>query len=262
MPTPTPFPVQQDLCGLLFITNSMVGVNNFPVPQINPDALASSEFTLNRQKDVQDILNNENNRLVSKKALVDNAMQGQVRMLTLNESYRQKNAQYRNLILLAILGLALFIGIIFLKRNFPTIPESLLNLLLIIIISVIIIYGAWIYYYILIRNNVYFDRLSLAPPATFDASGSKAPTVSPGSKGSLFSAMGGECYGPDCCDVGTTWDDTTMKCIIASSTGTPPGTMGSGAPNTNIAGFTTMSQAYESSDITSVNHAYSGYGIV
>lgn len=207
----------QDICGLYFIANNL---SKNILPPLDATALASAQYTLHKQADMQNIINNENDRIQQKKALVDNAIQGQQRMLILNDSYRQRNVQYRELILVAIITLALFIGIIFLKNNVSFIPEWVLNILTVIIIGGGIVYGLQTYYgKIASKNNVYFDHIDLAPPASFtETSADKAKKQLDAQKAGNLLGTVDICTGASCCATGTIWSDVSMSCIPVSVT--------------------------------------------
>jgi hypothetical protein len=204
----------QDICGMYFISQTL---RPGSLPNIGNmgGILQSIDLTTNRQGDVQQIIQNETNRLEQKKVLIDHAIQGQLRMVSLNESYRQKNAQYRQLIILACVALAIFIGMVYLNRNYSMIPDSLMTILTIALISIVVIYAASIFTDIQSRNNIYFDRLNLAPPSSFtDASGADvAKRTAAYNSGNLLGALPGLCSGGACCAPGTHWDASGMKCM-------------------------------------------------
>jgi hypothetical protein len=209
----------QDINGLYSIANDLTPSSGVPiVPPLNPAALASAQYTLNRQYDVQNILNDENARLAQKHTLVKAAMDGQLRMLTLNDSYRQRTAQYQNIILLAVITLALFILIVKLRSFFPMIPESITSLLLILLISGAIIWAIVIYYTkIQNRDKMYYDRLRLGAPASYDNSANQLQAQkAAANQGNLFGSLGQFCIGSQCCSTGTHWSDISMSCVIGA----------------------------------------------
>jgi aryl carrier-like protein len=206
----------QDINGLYSIGNDLTTPSGLPIlPPINQAALASAQYTLNRQNDVQNILNDENTRLAQKQALVKQAVDGQIRMLTLNDSYRQRNAQYQNIILLAVITLALFILIIKLRSFIPAIPEFVPTILSILLIAGAILWALSIYYTkIHNRDKMYYDRLRLEHPVIYDNSANKVQgKQSAANQGDLFGSLGSFCIGSQCCSTGTYWSDISMSCI-------------------------------------------------
>jgi hypothetical protein len=165
---------------------------------------------MNRQYDMQQIITNETGRLNQKKQLIDNAMQGQVRMVSLNETYRQRNTQYRQLIIYSCAALAIFIAMVYLKRTFPVIPDWAITIVTIILISVFIIYSVILFRDIMRRNNMYFDQLNLAPPANFGANNSGNTT----NQNDLLSQMSITCIGQTCCSGNTIWDPVNSVCLV------------------------------------------------
>ena len=130
---------------------------------------------LDRQQAVLEIIENENKRLLNKKEQIDNQLVGTKRMILLNDNFRKKQAYWNYIYLVLIFTLVIYIILFVIGKNSAIIVNktgssitsvsSFLNILTILLFS-----GAFIYIGILIfriysRDNIYFDELSLAPPA-------------------------------------------------------------------------------------------------
>ena len=173
---------------------------------------ASANGLIERQKDMLNIVNNEEERLNQKKADIDNAMVGKQRAVQLNNSYRQKYHSLMKIVLVIIVTLLLFILVTFLSAKYTFIPSFVFEIISIFIIS----FGIFIIYFMTLnvirRSPTYFDQLYLQSPNT----GGNTIT-SRGLPPNLQDLLGGanfsQCIGSSCCDVGTHWDTGNVRCI-------------------------------------------------
>ena len=86
------------------------------------------------QQQIANIVNTENARVDLKKSKIDNELQTQNRLITLNNSYRQKYNDYNKLYIIFIVFLVILCGIMLTKRYFPNIPTFVFDIAFIIII--------------------------------------------------------------------------------------------------------------------------------
>lgn len=192
----------------------------------------SSEGVLEKQRDMIQIINQEESRLTKKKEDIDNAYTGKQRAVQLNESYRRKYNQMMKIIMVIIVTLILFIFVTFLSKKFPMVPSFVFEILSIIIISA----GIFIVYFMTInmlkRSPTYFDELYLQSPLT----GGNTIT-SKAAAPNLQDLLGGvnlnQCIGSSCCDVGTHWDTGNVRCI-----------------GNSVALFSTIKQSYDVGDFS------------
>ena len=139
-------PQQLDLSGIFHIQKDYIsGINtNDPtliskvaaiqsqLDKLNNDFKSSTDSTysvLERQQDMLNIVDTEKQRLLMKKDQIDTSIEGKKRGVLLNDSYRQRFEQYTRIIIIIIFTLAIFIVILMIGRNFPFIPEFVLDLL-------------------------------------------------------------------------------------------------------------------------------------
>ena len=184
---------------------------------------------------VSDILQTETQRLNDKKNAVDNAVAGQRRLIHFNENYRKRYSQYTQISVIFVLGIAGFLGISMLPRIFPIIPSVVADILVILLIVVLFFIGMSYYNTLSSRDVLDYDELAIAPivdgsNATMAGTDTQnqilAQSVDSGSITDFIEASGGSlCIGSECCP--TKWDANNNKC-----------------------GFTTLTNAYESQQIS------------
>lgn len=193
------------------------------------------------QSDVQNILNQEYQRLQSKQHSVTDALASRQRVSVLNENYRLRYAEYVKILIIFIVTLVIVLAITRFGEFLTFIPEYILNFIVIIVIFIAAISIYYIYMGIIFRDNIYFNELKLKDPTvTTTSPGQYVDTSGSGSLDLNF----GTCIGSDCCDEGLYYDNTLDKC----TTNTPMPTI-TKTP-TPSQGFTTMELAYSPDSIT------------
>lgn len=177
-------------------------------------ANTSADKTLTHQTKIEDILEKEHNRLLSKKDEIDNIHYGKMRAVLLNDSHRKRQADYIRIIIAVILGIISYIGIsLFLFEPISTLAA-------ILIFVVVVIYSGNILWEIYKRDNMNHDRLDLPPPA--EANDIHRTTASTDASTESAAASDAVCTGEVCCDVGSRWDASMNKCILACPDATKP----------------------------------------
>jgi len=174
---------------------------------------------LTKQKQVNNILDSELDRLAVKKDQLANAQKGQMRVLMMNESYRKRQAEYTKLIIAVVVVFALVIVMRYMRVFFNVLPDVVYTLLHILLFTGVIIYSMITLVNVSSREKINFDRLDLPGPkiestADFDARNAAAKLA-----GDLLGVSDSAlCKGAACCNpTGTVdktkWDETTGKCI-------------------------------------------------
>lgn len=150
-----------------------------------------------RQNDINDILDNENARLLSKKEQINKAAENQNQIIFFNDNNRKLYGAYLKIIITLTITLAIVWIIRVIDHHFGEyIPIAIINILLIVTIStgLIIIYN----YYIFIksRDSYNFDELKLNPPHQNIDKTSESKNG-----GDLFSSANAKqsCVGSYCC---------------------------------------------------------------
>jgi hypothetical protein len=211
---------------LLDLSNSYPNVNNAPkialyvndlqnkmkgLSKQFDDANTSGAAVLDHQKKMIGIVNDEQDRLLKKKQLIDAADAEQQRLILLNETYRKKYAQYTKIVIIIVIALIIYLLIQFASSFFSESISDWAVILYAIDIVVAIVFIIYVYADIYSRSNINYDEITMPPPNTtsttgggFDASKSK------------FGNFGLTCYGKNCCAPGTVWDDKRLICTTQS----------------------------------------------
>jgi hypothetical protein len=168
---------------------------------------------LENQKQVFDILNDEQKRLLKKKDNIDNVLDGQKRILSFNENYRLRIADYTTLMLIIIACIITIFCIYRISKRFPAV-QSIFELLMIVVIFFFIHRLYFKYLDILSRDNVNYNELKFTPPLTMSPDEIKQQQTENAKTGNLLGTINlGLCLGSYCCSKGTTWDIATGTCI-------------------------------------------------
>jgi len=186
-------------------------------------ANTSAQGVLDHQNKMSDILKTEQDRLIAKKAQIDNEITGKQRMIDLNESYRKKQSQYIYILMILVIVLIVYICIVKIKQFIPDIPDSLIDLLLIALFSFTIVYIYILVRGIFNRDNLNYDNLKLGPPPGASSSDVLNQQRKAAQSGDLLGSIANPniCVGQSCCAVDSTWDSGIYKCIKTCPTATP-----------------------------------------
>jgi uncharacterized integral membrane protein len=196
-------------------------------------ASAVSTAVLNNQTDMKEIVNTELKRLNTKKRKVDSAIQGQNRMIELNNSYREKTAYYIRTMIIIVIILIIYIIINLSKQRFDFIPEFVFDILQFIlgIIAVYIIYSSFVN--VMSRDNMDFSKLNFEPPkmpsTPEEIKKQQQNSLQQGDLLGSISTAG--CVGDKCCSNGTTWNPGNSVCIRSGFTTMSNSQIGSTSSN-------------------------------
>jgi hypothetical protein len=146
---------------------SALGVQIAQVKDATKNYGSYVDQSFQQQNTVNQILLEENNRLADKETNIDSAIQGQKRIINLNNSYSKRIAAYTKIILFAVFAFTIMIIATLLKRRFPFISDSVVSIVYILMISAAIIYAILGVVDISAREVTDFDKLAIpAPDAT------------------------------------------------------------------------------------------------
>jgi hypothetical protein len=179
------------------------------------NASGTTSSILTNQTDVQEIVNTELNRLNQKKSNVDTALEGQKRMVQLNDSYRQKYLYFTRVLVIVVVFLILYIIINISSNYLTTIPETLFDVIYFILGVLFLFIIIFFYLDYLNRDKMDFNKLNYGPP-----------NIPPSAKqieeqqknalrtGDLLGSINVRgCIGDKCCSVGTKYDSGNSVCI-------------------------------------------------
>lgn len=166
--------------------------------------------TLTKQKQVNDLLQDEIGRLEEKETQIEEAQAGQKRVLMLNESYRMRQAEYTKLIIASVFVFAIVILIKYTRAFFDVLPDAVYTLIHIILFSALIIYAMMIYINVSSREKTNFNRLDIPTPDVVKSAEDKRRQKRKDA-GYLTGINDSElCRGAACCSDGQTF--TNGKC--------------------------------------------------
>lgn len=201
---------------------------------------ANDSAILTKQQDVNNLVTDETNRLATKKITIDQALDGQKRLISLNESYRLKYAQYIKMILVAIIALVIWVVLNHLS-SLGILPGALYAILMIIVLSVAIFSCYFIYLDILNRDNMNFNELNIPGPKKLTPDEIKQSQDAAAKSGNLLGTINfSGCIGAECCSDGSKWDAGNSVCI------------GNALPfgrSTTFSGFSTLSVSYNNGEL-------------
>lgn len=169
------------------------------------------------QQQIANIVNTENERVDFKKSKVDNELQTQNRLITLNNSYRQKYNDYNKLYIIFIVFLVILCCIMLIKRFFPIIPSFIFDIAFIIIIPFFCILLLYKYLDISKHDDINYDEIKRDNPTISTEEEALKKKVEEQRKilnsGSLLSSYSG-CIGAKCCsETNTKWDSGNSVCV-------------------------------------------------
>ena len=128
-----------------------------------------------------------------------------------NSGYRL--TYYNYMILILVAGFLGYIGIYFIEKNAPFIPDYVFVILKIIVVSVAIIFCLKIYVIIQSRDPLNFNKLNLVKPGIDSPEAAEKKRQQAENEGDLIGAVSDKCSGKDCCGENTVWDEQKMLCV-------------------------------------------------
>jgi hypothetical protein len=198
--------------------------NNLTTVSSNLDSLNSnfqsasgnSTAVLTNQQNTKNIVDTELNRLNKKKQTVDSAMEGQKRMVELNDSYRQKYNYYINIMIIFVILLILYICIKMIKDKFPDIPSFVFDILYVLLFIIFLISMYYTVYLdnIINRDKLNFNELNYVSPNQLLANQQQDRQKMANSRNLLDAINLSGCVGNNCCDPNTSiWDEGNSLCV-------------------------------------------------
>ena len=167
--------------------------------------------TLTKQKQVDELLQAEIGRLNEKEEQIEEARDGQKRVLMLNESYRMRQAEYTKLIIAIVFVFAIVILIKYTRTFFNVLPDAVYTLIHILMFSGLIIYAMVIYMNVSSREKTNFNRLDIPTPDVVLSDEDKRANKRR-QRGDLMGLNNSDlCRGAACCSGAQTFTDG--KCV-------------------------------------------------
>lgn len=160
------------------------------------DKSVSSEDLLLKQNEVKNILDIESDRLQQKERDVEQALQGQKRMIQINKSYGQRYQAFNGILYAIIISFLLIILLILEAKYFNIIPEFIQTILYIIIFAIALGYIMFLIVDIDSRKKLDFDKYDIPKPLTADE---KTKALNDLTEAGKLSAGLDACVGAECC---------------------------------------------------------------
>lgn len=175
------------------------------------------------QSKMLNIVNVEKERLEKKKQSIDNALDGQKRLITLNDSYRLRNNDFSYILVAWTLCFTALIALSIIRRNFPIIPSVLIDILFIICLSAAIYVSYTKYLDISNRDRIYYNEINLDSPNILTPEQIAKQTADAQQKAKNSSAANllstinvGGCVGPLCCSGESYWNPDLAICTTGN----------------------------------------------
>lgn len=191
-------------------------------------------------QDMSGIINNELERLNTKKTNIDNALTSQHRIAALNESYRLRYLQYIYIIVIFVIAMVLVCILMVLQNNQSLIPSIIFDILvfLILVITIFLIYSRYTNIQtrsLLNYNELYLPAHNVATPSPEKLAEQRALAAK---QGNLLGSINlNYPIGSQSCSGGLEWDNIRQVCYGTSN-------------------FTTMDLAYNT---IQTKGSYEGY---
>lgn len=210
-----------DNAGNIPFSNNLQKVNNnlstidLSLNNVNATLLGA----MAHQDQMNAIINSENTRINQQATSLKNAVQGQQRIINLNDSYRKRYGQYLK-IAIAITVILLLVWIFkVIESRFPdVVPSFIYDLLTIAVVSLGLIYCYLVYSVIGTRDPLNYDQLNLAPPPNAYKDIAIAGNAAPNSNKSTSGGDLLSCSEQSCCLAGTTWSPEVGGCVQGFTT--------------------------------------------
>jgi len=175
-----------------------------------------------KQKEMINIVDSEKQRLHEKKQNVDNALEGQNRLIMMNNSYRLRYTDYTKMLVILTVSFFIFVLATLAKKYIPFFPEALYNIIVIILVPVTMIMIYYKYVNIVNHNKLNYDELEFKPPIMLSADERLKEEVSRKTDilktGNLLGGLEG-CIGAQCCSGNTIWDSGNSVCVAPVTSG-------------------------------------------
>ena len=174
---------------------------------------SKNEKLVKQQNELIGLAKEHSNNLLSDANKLDSAKETKQREVQLKQNSGDRLTYYNYMLLVIIAGLVAYIGIYFIEKSFPFIPEYIFIILKIIIVSAAIIFCLKIYTIIQSRDPLNFNKLNLVKPSVDTPEEAEKKRQQAEKEGDLIGAISDKCNGKDCCGENTVWDEQKMLCV-------------------------------------------------
>ena len=174
------------------------------------DAGPASSVALDHQNKMIHIINSEKARLDKKQVGIDNAYNTQQRLVQLNESYREKNMEYINILTIVIITIVIYLALLIIGQTLTFIPPVIMDALKTLLFSITFIIICVIIARINKRDSMDYQKLLFVNPP--DMSNNITGNTITGNIITGNTAASG-CMQAACCSEETVWNNDIKKCV-------------------------------------------------
>jgi hypothetical protein len=162
---------------------------------------------------VNQVIDNEKDRLEKKKDLIDKAEFSQNRQQELNESYRKRYVYYNYIGVVVVITLLVYLALVMIQYFIPIIPSAIIDIATMFIFAFIIIFVIYNLIIIYSRDKLNFDKINNDNANIISASELEKQRQKDISSGNLIGVALPTCSGSACCSTGTRWDPGNLVCM-------------------------------------------------
>lgn len=161
------------------------------------------------------VIATETQTINERREKVDTEVSTQKRINQFNDSARKRYEIWTSIVIDIVIGLIVYLVLIFAAQTFTFIPSSVFDLATAITFVVVMVLVYKKYLIIQTRDKLNFDELDLAPmPAQGTAADVKMATAELSKSGDLTGiTAANQCTGSSCCGTNTHWDADLNKCV-------------------------------------------------
>lgn len=201
-------------------TSVSTGLNS--IQTITAAADEKNKQLLLKQKEMKDIVENENARIQTNIQRVEDNLTTKKRLVDFNENIRLRTEQYNQILYTFVFAAVVIIAIVIGSRLLPFLPEFISQVLIVIIgaaaaIKIFIIYSAMHSRSPLNYNELYLDKPIVDTPEKI-----QEKLAAAAKSGDLLGSIDiGGCIGAACCDSSNNivWNKTSRKCTYQAPFG-------------------------------------------
>jgi hypothetical protein len=169
-----------------------------------------NETILEKQNQMNTIVDEEMKRLETKKHNMSDMVDSKERMIQLNTNIIERKQEFQKMTIALIIGLAICIIVYTVNKTVP-IPSVISSLILIITFAGVFIYCFNVYFGMIQRDRMDFEKIYLKPPVIQEKDLGQSKAVTNGDLLDYLTA--GLCFGSSCCSDQTVWDSSMSLCI-------------------------------------------------
>lgn len=163
---------------------------------------------------MHDIVKTENDRLLTKKEIIDKEYEGKQRLGLLNDNTRKRNEEFSKILIAFVIVLCIFTLLRLAAKKFDYVPDYVFEIPNFILVAIAIIYIFTIFFRIIGRDRLYYDKLIFEKP-TLDS----PEEIQKNHDSVVRNAARNDCVAEVCCDPtnNIVYDAISNKCVVSTT---------------------------------------------